>query len=301
MLLAVNGEEQVVESQPSSYAELRRSWRGGDRVTITMPMTLRTEAMPDNAKRIGMFYGPTLLAADLGPVDHPEAVKPGFVPVLLTDDRPVTDWVRPVMDRALTFTTAGVGRPGDVEWVPFFRLHDRRYTVYIDLFTADDWAQREADIRAEEEREQRLAARTLDVLRIGEMQPERDHNLQGERTGAGEAFGRRWRHAVDGGWFSFEMAVEPGRPAELLCTYWGGDGGRRIFDVLVGGECIATQKLENNEPGRFFDVAYPIPDELTRGRERVTVRFQAHPGATAGGLFGARVLRPEIRPPAAGR
>jgi uncharacterized protein len=186
-----------------------------------------------------------------------------------------------------------VGRPRDVELVPFFRLHDRRYTVYLDLFTADDWARREADIRAEKEREQRLAARTLDVLRVGEMQPERDHNLQGERTGAGEAFGRRWRHAVDGGWFSFELNVEPGQPAELLCTYWGGDSGNRVFDVIVEGERIATQRLQANQPGRFFDVTYPIPVGITEGRERVTIRFQAHPGAMAGGLFGARMLRAE--------
>jgi uncharacterized protein len=294
MRIFVNGDDQAVESQPSSYAELRRAWRGGDRVTITMPMTLRSESMPDNAKRIGIFYGPTLLAADLGPVDNPEAVKPGFVPVLLTDDRPVTDWVRPVMDRALMFRTVGVGRPRDVELVPFFQLHDRRYTVYLDLFTADDWARREADIRAEEARERQLAGRTLDVLRVGEMQPERDHNLQGERTGAGEAFGRRWRHAVDGGWFSFELNVAPDQPAELLCTYWGGDSGNRVFDVTVEGERIATQRLQANQPGRFFDVTYPIPVGITEGRERVTVRFQAHPGAMAGGLFGARMLRAEV-------
>jgi len=292
--IAINGQAQTVDSEPSSYVELRRAWSSDDRVTIVLPMTLRTESMPDNSKRIGIFYGPTLLAADLGPVDNPEAVQPGFVPVLLTDDRPVTDWVKPVSGRALTFRTDGVGRPREVELVPFFRLHDRRYTVYLDLFTQADWTRREAEIRAEQEREQRLAARTLDVLRIGEMQPERDHQLQGEKTSAGEAFGRKWRHAVDGGWFSFEMKVEPGRPAELLCTYWGSDGGRRVFDVLVNGQPIATQRLENNAPGRFFDVAYTIPEKLTRDRERVTVRFQAHPGATAGGLFDVRMLRPEL-------
>jgi uncharacterized protein len=293
MRIAVNGEEQAVESHPSSYAELRRSWRGGDRVEITLPMTLRTESMPDNAQRIGIFYGPTLLAADLGPVNNPKAVEPGFVPVLLTDDRSVRDWVEAVPDKPLTFRSVGVGRPHDVELVPFFLLHDRRYTVYLDLFTAEGWARREAGIRAEKEREQRLTARTLDALRVGEMQPERDHNLQGERTGAGEALGRRWRHAVDGGWFSFELTVEPGQSAELLCTYWGGDSGNRVFDLIVEGQRIATQRLQADHPGQFFDVTYPIPGGMIEGRERVTIRFQAHPGAMAGGLFGARMLRAE--------
>ena len=39
----------------------------------------------------------------------------------------------------------------------------------------------------------------------------------------------------------------------------------------------------------FYDVTYTIPSKLTRGREKVTVRLQAHPGNFAGGLFGARV------------
>lgn len=290
----VNGEEPPLATRPSSYAEVRRTWRRGDRVEVHFPMALRTEALPDNANRIGIFFGPTLLAADLGPVDQPGAGQPGFVPVLLTEGRPVRDWVQPVSRATLTFKTEGVGRPRDVTLVPFFSLHDRRYTVYLDLFTEAAWAQRQAELRVAQEREARLAARTLDVLRIGEMQPERDHRLRGERTSAGEAFGRKWRHATDGGWFAFELRVDPERPVELLCTYWGGDGGGyREFDVLVDGTRVATQKLEQNAPGKFFDVAYPIPPELTRGKSRVTVRFQAHPGKWAGGLFGVRTLRVE--------
>ena len=276
------------------YLEIRRLWRDGDRVEIHFPMSLRTEAMPDNPDRLALFYGPTLLAADLGPVDQPDADRPDFVPVLVGANRPPTEWVKPVSLAALTFKTEGVGRPRDVTLVPFFSLHDRRYTVYLDRFTVADWARRQAEWRAAREREARLAARTLDVLRIGEMQPERDHDLQGERTSAGEAFGRKWRHATDGGWFAFTLRVDPDRPVELLCTYWGGDGGGyREFDVLVDGTRVATQKLEQNAPGKFFDVAYPIPPELTRGKTRVTVRFQAHPGKWAGGLFGVRTLRAE--------
>jgi hypothetical protein len=279
-------------AETSGYLELRRRWTNGDRVEIQIPMSLRTESMPDNPRRLGVFYGPTLLAADLGPVENPAANRPGFVPVLITGDRPVGDWVRPVSLATGTFRTEGMSRPRPIEWVPFYRLHDRRYAVYLDVFSESEWAQREAEIRNDQEREARLAARTLDVLRVGEMQPERDHNLHGENTSAGEALGRKWRHATDGGWFAFDMRVVGGQPAELVCTYWGGDGGgHREFDIRVGDILLATQRLEQNQPGRFFDVTYPIPAELTAGRDTVTVRFQAKPGKWAGGLFGARMLR----------
>ncbi|MBM3879751.1 MAG: glycosyl hydrolase [Verrucomicrobia bacterium] len=287
----VNGEALTTDSSPSSYVSIRRTWKTGDTVDVRFPMRLRTEAMPDNPNRVAIFYGPTLLAAKLGPVDDPAAQDALYVPVVVSGERPVSDWVKPVSLAALEFKTEGVGRPRDVALVPFFDLHDWRYTVFLDRSTPAAWSALEAEIRAAQAREAALAARTVDVLRIGEMQPERDHKLQGENTSAGEHLGRKWRHAIDGGWFAFELAVDPAGPNQLQCTYWGGETGSRQFDLSVDGQKIATQKLLQDRPGQFFDVVYAIPLELTRGRSKVTVRFQAHPGHWAGGLFGCRMVR----------
>jgi hypothetical protein len=98
---------------------------------------------------------------------------------------------------------------------------------------------------------------------------------------------------VDGGWFSFDMRVQPDSENSLVCTYWGSDRGGRVFDVLVNDQKIATEELLGKAPDKFYDVTYTIPTELTEGRSKVTVKLQAHPQNTAGGLFGARVLRPE--------
>lgn len=289
--IRVNGQPAAPGSKPGSYAIVKRLWHKGDRVEVALPQSLRTESMPDNPKRIAVFYGPVLLAADLGPVNDPQAGKPFYVPVILADGKPVTDWVKPVSLALQTFKTDGAGKPRDVSLVPFHRLHDRRYTVYLDLFSQEDWARRETALRAEQEREKLLAERTMDVLHIGEMQPERDHNLKGEKTSAGEAQGRKWRHAIDGGWFAFDMKVDSAKPNELLCTYWGGETGQRAFDLFVDGAQIASQTLLTNKPGQFFDASYPIPAALTQGKDKVTVKLQARPGAWAGGLFGCRILR----------
>ena len=289
--VTVNGQPFQVDARPSSYVPLKRRWQSGDRIEVRMPMSLRTEAMPDNPQRIAVFYGPVLLAADLGAVADPEAAKPFYVPVLVTDGKPVSDWVKPVSLAEQKFRTDGIGRPRDVTLVPFHHLHDRRYTVYFDTISRDAWTAQEATLRATQEREHQLAARTLDLLLIGEMQPERDHNLTGEKTGTGDAMGRKWRHAFDGGWFAFEMKVDPAKSNELWCTYWGDETGARKFDILVDGTRIATQQLLNNQPGRFFDAAYPIPPELTKAKTKVVVKFQADPGNMAGGLFGCRMLR----------
>jgi hypothetical protein len=59
----------------------------------------------------------------------------------------------------------------------------------------------------------------------------------------------------------------------------------------VDGTKIASQKLQNDHPGKFWDATYPIPVELTKGKNKVTVKLQAQPGNLAGGLFFSRVLR----------
>jgi len=163
--------------------------------------------------------------------------------------------------------------------------------VYLDLFTESEWKHREAEYRAKLAEERRMDARTVDYFRPGEMQPERDHNVKGDKSGPGDALGRKLRHAWDGGWFSFEMKVDPAATNELVCTWWGSEGGRREFDILVDDVKIASQKLLNNKPGEFWDAIYPIPTELTRGKQKITVKLQARPENFAGGLFGSRTLR----------
>jgi hypothetical protein len=60
---------------------------------------------------------------------------------------------------------------------------------------------------------------------------------------------------------------------------------------LVDGRKIATQMLNHEKPGEFFDVDYELPVNLTQGKSKVAVKFQAHPGNMAGGLFGVETLK----------
>jgi hypothetical protein len=77
----------------------------------------------------------------------------------------------------------------------------------------------------------------------------------------------------------------------LSVTYWGKEIGDRTFDILVDGQKIGTTTLDSNHPEGFYDVTYTIPAELTAGKEKVTIRFQAHSGNIAGGVFGIRTLK----------
>jgi hypothetical protein len=86
------------------------------------------------------------------------------------------------------------------------------------------------------------------------------------------------------------MKVLPDQPVFARVRYWGGDSKTRIFDLLVDDRKIATQELNASKPGQFMDVDYEIPSDLTKGKQRVTVKFQAHPGSIAGGIFACRIM-----------
>lgn len=288
----INGRAERVSASPGSYVELRRTWKSGDHVEVKIPMSLRLENMPDNPNRVAALYGPLVLAGELGPENDPAANQLIYTPVFITGGKPVTQWLKPVAGQPTTFRTVSVGKPRDLDLYPFYRMHHRRYSVYWDLFTPAEWEARESAHRAEVERARRLEAITVDFVQPGDTPAEREHNLRGERSSSGEGpMGRLWRHAVSGGWFSFDLKVLRDRPVSLICTYWGSDAGPRTFDIFVDGQKIATEMLQRKKPREYVDVTYPIPAELTRAKEKITVRFQGHPGNTAGGVFGVRIVR----------
>ncbi len=182
-----------------------------------------------------------------------------------------------------------MGRPQDVTLIPFYELHRERYSVYWKLISESDWQAQAAQIAADDARRMAEEARVVDVVRPGEQQSETDHKMRGNDTTTGDNFGRKWRHAT--GWFSYEMKCDPAQPQQLVVTFFGGDVGAREFDVLVDGTVVGTEKLNNNKPGEFFDATFPLAPELTQGKQSVTVKFAAHPGNIAGGVYGIRILR----------
>ena len=227
------GKPAAAKETERGYLAVKRVWRTGDRARVRYPMRLRAERMPDNPRRVAIFYGPVLLAADLGPAEDPKAQDPLYVPVLITRGRPAAQWAKPLDAKKLQFRTSGVGRPRDVELKPFFAFRDRRYTVYFDIVSPAEWRQRLQAAEAEREKARRLAERGIDQVKIGDAESEKAHQLQGEKTGAGRAMGRPWRHAVDGGWFAYRLGVDPEKPVDLMCLYWGSESGERLFDILA--------------------------------------------------------------------
>jgi hypothetical protein len=86
--IEINGVPHSEEPQPGSYAAIRRKWRSGDSVRLSLPMDVRlVEAHPylsENAGRVAVFRGPLLYCAeqadnpDLDPRDALLPANPAF-------------------------------------------------------------------------------------------------------------------------------------------------------------------------------------------------------------------------------
>jgi len=268
------------------YIPLRVTMKKNDKLEVRFNMHLYTEAMPDNPNRIAFKYGPIVLAGQLGK-DMPDPVY--GTPVLLTDNKNINDWIRPA-GQPLQFEMKEVGKPFDVKLIPFYKMYDQYYSVYWDYFTNADWAARQAEYEAEKKRAKEIEEKTIDNFRIGEMQPERDHNLKAsERSYVSDAIGRMGREARRDNYFSFEMKTNNVIGCNLLLTYIGDDKDRK-FDILIEGVKIATEEWKGGKTGKFYDIEYKIPEDLLKGKEKITVRIEANYGKTAGRVFGARLI-----------
>jgi uncharacterized protein len=201
----------------------------------------------------------------------------------------VAEWLKPVSGKPGSFRTEGVGRDQDVDLAPFYRLHRRTYAVYWDLFTPKEWEKKSAELAAERERQRKLELATVGFAQPGEMQPERDFNMQGEDTSADRVMGRPCRRGRK--WFSFDLPVEAGRPMALVVTYYSDEWRKRTFDILVEGQRVGDQVIEKGGSPRFFDVEYAVPAAATGDKKKVTVRFQATHGNEIAGVFGLRMIR----------
>ena len=294
----VNGRSLKDLPPADSYIKINRLWRQGDTVVLNLPKVLHKEPLPDNPNRMALMWGPLVLAGDLGPEVHQNEDEeetqqtPIAAPPLVVADEPLQQWLKPESGKPGWFKTAGAGLPQDIEFAPFYELPRRRYAVYWDVFTPEEWSKRSAEYKAEQERQQRLQAATIAFAQPGEMQSERDFNEQGEDSAP-----VLWRghHGRGGkGWFSFDLPVDNTRPVTLWITY-GGEGRRKsTFDILIDGQKIGDRVEQPRSPEQdspLVYVDYAIPSELIAGKNKVTVRFVATSGNEIRGVFGIRTVR----------
>ncbi|HEX9514002.1 MAG TPA: beta-L-arabinofuranosidase domain-containing protein [Puia sp.] len=285
----VNGASQSVAAGDDGYLLLDRTWANNDKIELTLPASFYTESMPDNPERQALFFGPDLMAGILG--DKQPQLQD--IPVFVTTAQDANQWVKQTDRKDLVFQTANLGAHGDVKLIPFNQTANEYYSVYWDVFTPDQWTLQEKAYEEEKRKQKELEDRTTDILRVGEMQPERDHDFVSEKSFTGDGEGKKWRMAREGGYFSFIMKTDPTEINNIICTYWGTDNRGKTFDIFVNDTKIATEDLNKFRTNKFYYVGYPIPKELTASRSSVRVKIVPKEHNSAGPIYGIRMAKGE--------
>ena len=295
----VNGKSVAQLPRAGSYVELKRTWKTGDNVSLVLPKTLRVEGLPDNQRRAALMWGPLVLAADLGP----ERRGPASESVaLVTAEQPVTEWLQPVADSLGVFRTVGAGRSAEdksseVEFVPFYRLHRRTYSIYWDLYSNDGWTKKIEELTAERARQQKLEAATIVYLTPGDPEKEKSFNPKSEDSSPDRVLGRVGRRSKK--WFSYELPIDASKALALVVTLNPEERAKRSFEIVVDGRTIGEGAVERFQPGsptgRFYDVDYLIPAEVVKDKQKVTVRVQSTGGNETAAVYGLRIVRAEER------
>lgn len=111
-----------------------------------------------------------------------------------------------------------------------------------------------------------LDQRTVDQVKPGEQQPETDHLMQTEKSGSNYFREESFREASDGGFFSYDLLTGNETDLLLRVRYWGDEGGKREFDILVDNQLLLTENIVGKwKKKEFVETEYPIPASRLKG------------------------------------
>lgn len=284
----VNGVTRNIKAAPGDFVAIEREWGDGDNVVFKAPLSLHYEVLPDNRDRVAMFAGPILLAGDLGPVADPALDDPGYIPLLVPDGKPVTEWLRSTGTR-LTFTTA-IAQPREVSVQPFFRLRDSSYAVYWDCVTPAGWEAHVHEVQELREQAQQLDARTVDKVQAGDLASETAHQLEvkgDSKSGRGMRgleMHLSWRAGES---FAYQMKVVRNQRMTIRCRYFSpryepGKGPA----IQVHGVSISDGVPVSSEATQLDGMAveYSVPPEFTKEVDTIQVAVSSTNGQRIGEL-----------------
>lgn len=136
----VNGKIHQVEARPMTYATLNRTWHDGDKVEVSLPMSLHSAPLFDAPEVQAVMYGPMVLAASMGDEglsdkliygsSGPFPAKKDYpMPELVVSSGQGSDVVRRVSKHGLHFET--VHQASTMQLKPLYQVMRERYTAYF--------------------------------------------------------------------------------------------------------------------------------------------------------------------------
>ena len=284
VVIKLNGEE-VSYPVENGFAILNSDWKAGDEVTLSLPMDVHQVVSNENLKS-----NKGLCAYERGPLVYcAEGIDNGGKLDNLYIENGATGTATAATTAMSALFKGGLQqlrmngkqctlngtelevKDRIVRLLPYFtRAHRDASPMLVWIPTDASKMQKPIDY--------------IDEVKVCNTSSERAHNLQGENMNTGPDLG--WRDAY-GGWISYDLKIDPERPVDFITKQWGSDGGNRRYDIYCNGTKFSYDELNNFAPGEYYYMRHSIPFELTKGKEKVTIKMQAiNAENTVGGVFG---------------
>lgn len=284
-IVKVNGSKVEVTAE-NGWVVLEEKWHNGDRIELTLVSSVSFERLPDNEDAaISFSYGPYVLSTGMGTADMTEskvgvdvsiATKNFFIKdYILVQNQDVNEWLKDLPNHLvrtspskLEFKLIGTDEDNHFLFTPHFARHNERYGIYFNIVEPN--SSKLKKYLEEQESQYKLEKATIDSLPVGNDQYELQHNCIEENSYNGSLEGFSFRRVKDDGFFTYDLKVEGGAPCTL--TFRQRIDVENKFYVFVDGIEVEKDK-ELKKTNLFVAISYNIPEYLTKGKDKITIKF----------------------------
>lgn len=268
MTVSVNGKNYAYETV-DGYAAVN-GLSSGDKVTVKIPMEITAYPLPDNKAVYGFKYGPIVLSAELGKENMQTGSTGMWVTIpkeqivasqnitLSKQGQSVPAFMAEINEHftkdenSLRFTLNDTNTK--LTFTPHYRQYQQRYGIYWKFLSNGTVI---------DERAPRAKFVVTDTVQPGYGQYENDnlHNMVDLNT-VGVTNDSTYRYAEDGGYFTYQMEVDPDAVfSELSVRFRHADNGKSIR-VRVGDTVLFAETLAHTGTSPAYDVCLPIPPDV---------------------------------------
>ena len=292
----------------------------GDEIELELPMEVTVHPLKDNTNIMAFKYGPVILAAQLGKEKLQQTAKTGIMvlravrdfslPSFIVINDGVENWKKNIKQNLvrvndtdeciIQFKPLATSLKEDVVFVPYNKIYNDRYGLYMNLVAADSQEMMSTILFEKQGLRNEEAASGL-LTQIDGNNYEATYNIQAFRSKIG-CNGRGFRLARADGWFRYDMPVKQGVSNYLNIIYNQADNGRDV-KFLINGEDFITDVIASANsisPDGFYTETREIPAKYTDEKGMlyktiagelkpcVTIEFQST-GKESAGIYGISV------------
>lgn len=176
--------------------------------------------------------------------------------------------VRDTTSDTLTFILNGTNAdtifPEGLQFVPFNKINGERYGIYWYFY--HQYSERDESMLLMKKENNHLNIDMVDSIQPGYGQYEKDaiHQMEERDSEAGTIpDGGSTRLAKAGGYFAYNMIVNPNRENTLLCQLTKKDNGKTL-KVLIGDTVIADKKLAYDGENELYNESISISNDVLK-------------------------------------